>query len=210
MIVRGEKNGRLNDGWSDRWTTMQTGPNPTPPDPQREEEIERHADQLWELELADQVHGQFEAAHRDHDSRLQHHIRVLRECYGKQTPENYPLDRLISRADQLAHRYRRIARRTLRLIRTDTRDEFLARPCLRECVAWQVYFKSACDARDEIKQEMEESIRYWQWVREHKRLPLRIALRLGRFNHRPIAHPWESISASGMEVLGLVEKRLHV
>lgn len=169
----------------------------------------RHLDDMWELELAEEAHDRAHEGDEGASGRLQHYIDALRRHYANRTPQDLLAGNLTTDAQYLRHRYDRIASRVRRMINPRGPRYEAAFACAHHVTAWRVHLKSACDAHDDFVAEVREAIRYWTWVRSHHRLPGRLAIRLNVFNSRRIAHPWTSISEPVMETLAQLDAEIH-
>lgn len=140
--------------------------------------------------------------------RLQHYLRALTRHYRKRTPEDLTPQNLPVHGQYLEHRHHGIARRVLRLLDPETSRHRHAQHIARRSTPWRDTFHSACQSREAIVKEMHECAEYWSWVVRHGRLPSRLAVRLVRYNTRPIAHPWAIANASILECLGQIDAEL--
>lgn len=183
------------------------------PSPDTESDHERlqnrHLDELWELELAEEAHDRAHEGEEHLAGRLQQYLAALRRHYDDRTPEQLLMGTLANDAQYLRHRYDRIASRVRRMTHPKGPRHDAAFACAHHITAWRVHLKSACDAHDEFVKEVHEVVRYWRWVRAHQRLPGRLAFRLNAFNSRRIAHPWTSITEPVMETLALLDAEIH-
>lgn len=165
----------------------------------------RHQDEAWELELAERAHDARQAAGFVDEHGLEHYLSSLNKRYKRRTPVELFAPELYMHARYLTHRYKRIRRALEQLTRPRGSRCKIAVHCAQHDTTWRVALRTACESRTELLREMDEAVRYWSWVRQRQRLPSRWALRLVRYNSRPIAHPWLSISPASLTALGQLD-----
>lgn len=168
----------------------------------------RHHDEAWELELAEQAHAAREAEGAEDPHGLHHYLRSLAKRFGGQTPPQLLQPMLHVHGKYLAHRYKRIRRAVERMTRPGSTRQKVAVHCAQHETAWRVALRAACESREQILEEFDESVRYWSWVQSHRRLPSRWAFRLARFNSRRVDHPWQSITPQTLALLAELEAEM--
>ncbi|MFW6060412.1 MAG: hypothetical protein ACODAQ_09530 [Phycisphaeraceae bacterium] len=170
-----------------------------------------HGDQVWEVELAEQMHERHARAHAELHSGLRRHLDWLHERYGEHaTPADLAQEALPEHAANIEHHYRRIAAHVAHVLSPTVREMPRLRRHLRNNLEIEVYYQSAHQAREELLSQMKESARYWRWVRKHHRLPLSIAWWLGSFCKRPIVHPWTAVDGRELATLAQLEQELEL
>lgn len=167
-----------------------------------------HRDEMWELELAEIAHQREKAAHPEAHHGLQRHLLQLHQRYSSSTPSDLLIETLPDHAEALVRRYRHVLNHVKHLIHPPHTSTTRLKQHLRSHLDADVYYQSVTHWQRELIAEINESVRYWKWIDAHHRLPRDFAWWLGQFNHRPIAHPWQTVRPE--ELAGLAQIQIDV
>jgi len=184
-----------------------------PTQPRQPARMRAHLDEVWALELSELAHdieARVDPGPRP-ETGLIKYIHRLREHYHEHTPTDLPEHALHKHGKYLSHRYRGILSHLHHLITPKLSRHPRLQNWLHEHPDAELYYHMTERWHEEIEHELRDAIHYWNWVRQHEKLPTGLLHpRLSPFNDRPIAHPWQTISECAMEAMGTLEYELRL